>query len=302
MNGNDLDDVLAFLSVFEEGSFASAARALKRDASMVSRRVSALEARLRVRLLERSTRQLAPTEAGEMLYRRMRAAVSAMDEAEAEATDTGSVVTGLLRLAFPATFGRRWIVPFLPEFMKLAPKLRIEAEFSEAYVDLIENRFDAAIRVGSLADNRLVARKLAAHERILVASPDYLARHGTPSAPGDLGRYTCLINSRFAGHPNWRLESDNGAASVRVQSWLTSDESDSLLAAAVAGLGITVCATWLCARERQSGELVHVLPQWHYRTPGDIHLVRPSARYTPAKTRIFADWIAAKFSPPPWAL
>lgn len=302
MNSNDLDDIFAFLAVFEARSFTRAAQTVSRDPSVISRRISALEARLGVRLLERSTRHLSPTEAGEIYYRRMRSVVAAIAEAETAAAEAGAAVTGVLRLALPSTFGRRWITPLLPQFMKAVPGITIECQCSDAHVNLVEERFDVAIRVGHLADNRLVARRLSSCQRILVASPDYLARHGMPACPDDLARHDCLANSRFQAHLNWHLENNGDVRSVWVRSVLTSDESDTLLAAAVAGIGIMVSATWLCAEEIAAGRLVHVLPGWHFGTCGSIYLVRPSARYTPAKTRIFADWICARFSPPPWTL
>jgi len=300
MDGAALDEVLAFLAAFDEGSFTAASNVLGRDASIVSRRVGALESRLGVRLLERTTRRLAPTEAGTSFYRSMRAALTMMDEASAEIVQTSSVASGQLRIALPATFGQRWIGPIMPAFLASWPQVTIDAEFSDRYVDLVHERFDLAIRLGDLADSRLVARRLASNDRIAVASEVYLDQHGVPALPEELVAHTCLPNPRLDGYPEWRFRRGDTKAAVRVNGRLTSDDSTSLVAAAVAGIGITVCARWLIADELSDGRLVRVLNDWQFEHSGDIHLVRPSVRYTPLKTRVFADWLIEQFRTPPW--
>lgn len=295
MDGAEFDELQAFLTTFDGGSFAAASDVLNRDASIISRRVSALEARLATRLLERTTRRLAPTEAGNLLYRRMRLAVSMMEEACAEVTETSSVASGILRIALPATFGQRRIAPLLPGFLAAYPKVTIEAEYSDRFVDLIHERFDLAIRVGNLTDSRLIARRLASNERIAVASPAYLAEHGTPETPEQLAAHVCLANPRLEGYPEWKFRRGDTLTAVRVPFRMTADDSSSLVVAAVAGTGVTVCARWLIADELASGHLVRVLPDWLFAHGGGIHLVRSSARYTPFKTRVFIDWLTDKF-------
>jgi DNA-binding transcriptional LysR family regulator len=300
MDGGDLEDVLAFMAVLDLGSFTAGGRRLGRDPSIVSRRVTALEARLGTRLLERSTRRLAPTEAGSLFYRRMRAALAVMEEAEAAVTHAGGVAAGLLRLALPATFGRMWIAPLLPEFLAAHPKVSIEADFSDRHVDLIGERYDLAIRIGDLQDSRLIARKLAANERLVYASPSYLAAHGTPATPEELSGHACLVNPRFEGHPEWRFRNGESLSVVRVNSRFAADDPQSLVTAAVAGLGIAVCARWLTVSECKNGQLVPILSDWTFEKGGSIYLVRPSARFTPGKTNTFVEWITRKFSEPTW--
>jgi len=300
MDGSELDEVQAFLAAFDKGSFTAASSVLNRDASIVSRRVSALEARLGIRLLERTTRRLAPTEAGTRYYRRMRAALSLMDEASAEVAQNSQVASGLLRLALPATFGQRWISPRLPEFMAAWPQITLEAEFSDRYVDLVHERFDLAVRIGDPADSRLVARRLSSNERILVAAPAYLARYGTPETPEQLTDHVCLLNPRIEGYPDWRFRSAHKTAAVRVNGRLIANDASTLVAAGVAGMGLMVSARWLILDELNSGRLVRILDDWQFEYSGDIHLVRPSARYTPLKTRVFADWLIEQFTTPPW--
>jgi DNA-binding transcriptional LysR family regulator len=300
MYGGDLEEVLAFMAVIDGGSFTTAGRKLGRDPSVVSRRIGTLEARLGNRLLERSTRRVAPTEAGLLFYRRMRASLAIMEEAEAEVMQAGGSAAGLLRLALPATFGRMWIAPILPEFLTAHPKVLIEAEFSDRYIDLIGERYDLAVRIGDLRDSRLVARRLAANERLLYAAPSYLATHGIPAAPRELSAHACLANQRFEGHPDWRFRNGEEISIVRVNSRFTADDPQSLVAAAVAGLGIVVCARWLTASECADGRLVPILRHWKFEGGGSIQLVRPSARFTPGKTSKFIEWLAGRFREPPW--
>jgi len=300
MDGSNMDEVVAFISVLGTGSFVKAGSALGKDVSTVSRRVSALEARLGVRLLERSTRRLTPTEAGSALYERMVAATAAMEEAQVEVAQAGNVAKGLLRLALPATFGRMCIAPLLPEFLMAYPGVSIEAEFSDRYVDLIGEGFDVAIRIGDLQDSRLVARKLMTNERLVCASPSYLAAHGTPTTPDDLTQHVCLANSRFKGYPEWRFRNGDSVSAVRIKARFTADDPESLVAAAVAGIGIVIGAKWLTASQRSQGLLTTVLPDWAFEREGSIHLLQASARLTPGKTRSFVDWLVGRMNDRPW--
>jgi DNA-binding transcriptional LysR family regulator len=300
MDGSQMDEIATFLAVVEARSFTIAGRALGRDASIVSRRVSALEARLGVRLLERSTRHVAPTAAGSRLHDRMQASLADMKEAEAEATQTTTAVAGVLRLAIPATFGRLWIAPMLPEFLAAHPGVSINVEYSDRYVDLLAEGFDIAIRIGQLQDSRLITKKLASHQRLICAAPSYLAVHGSPMAPGDLRDHACLSFSHLAGHPEWRFRKGDRISSVRVNGPLVSDDTQSLVVAATSGSGVVMCSDWLTARERASGSLKPLLTDWTVEGEGGIHLVRPSGRFTPGKTRSFIDWIVERLEEPPW--
>jgi DNA-binding transcriptional LysR family regulator len=300
MTGSNLDDVAAFLAVVSTSSFTEAGRELDRDASVISRRVSALEARLGIRLLERSTRRVVPTAAGLRYSERMRAALGDMDDAEAEAGDTSNAVAGTLRLALPTTFGRLCVAPLLPRFLRANPRLSMEVEYADRYVDLVAERFDVAIRLGSLNDSRLVAKQIAPHRRFLCAAPSYLAAHGWPQTPEDLARHACLSFSRLATHPHWQLCRGDQTATVRVRGPLVADDAQSLVIAAVAGAGVVMCSDWLTVNERSSGSLVTLLPDWNIEGAGGIYAIRPSGRFVPGRTRQFVDWLSETFSQPPW--
>lgn len=192
IDSRHIDEMTALLAVAATQSFVAAGKAVERHPTIISKRIASLEVRLGVRLVERTTRQVQLTDAGKRLADQFRTAIELIDEAQQEATETAADLRGCLKLALPATMGRLWLAPQLPGFMEKHPKLELEVDYSDAVVDLVEGGFDAAIRIGHLADSRFVARKLADHQRILAASPAYLARHGMPLAPTDLQTHNCL--------------------------------------------------------------------------------------------------------------
>lgn len=302
--GLQVEEAVAFAAVAEHSSFVRAAEHLGRDATMLSRRVAALEQRLGVRLLERTTRRVALTEAGAAFLARIQTGLAAWTEAEASASAfADGAPRGTLRLALPISFGRMWIAPILPAFLTTHPQLRIETSFSNAFVDLIANGFDAAVRIGSLPDSRLVVRRIAGHRRLLCASPAYLDRHGTPATPEDLAAHACLGFTGFATHPVWHLTSgaEGRSVAVNVTCPLVSDDSEALVQAAVQGVGIMLCTDWLVGRELAQGQLVPILSTWTSNDDGAIYAVVPSNQFVPTKTRAFVDWIADRFAPvPPW--
>jgi DNA-binding transcriptional LysR family regulator len=303
LDGHHVDEIAAFLAVAAENSFVAAGRSLQRHPTVVSKRIAALEERLGIRLLERTTRQVKLTEAGARLAERLQSAAALIAEAEQQASAGAAELRGKLRLAFPAAMGRHWLGPMLPEFLALHPLLSVEVHYSERYVNLVADGFDAAIRVGALADSQLIAKKLSDHRRILCASPDYVKLHGMPETPRDLATHNCLGFTRLASFPDWRLSYRDHKETVTASGSLISNDSDALLAAARAGVGILGAGEWLMSRDIEAGTLVRVLPEWILDSQGGVYLVRPSTRFAPAKTEAFAEWIITKFSSgPPWRL
>lgn len=302
-DANHVAEIAAFAAVAEQGSFTKAASMLGRDATVLSRRVQSLERRLGVRLLARTTRHVALTEAGAGFLVRAQAIVAALADAQEEASAYGGgEARGTLRLALPATFGRMWIAPCLPEFMAAHPQVRIEASYANRFVDLVAEGFDVAVRLGELADSRLAARRIASRRRLLCAAPSFLERHGAPGRPEDLARLPCLAFSGLAAHPNWTFGHASGErVTVRADGPLVSDDAEALVYAAVQGLGIMLTTDWLVGRELAAGTLVPTLEQWLPQDEGAIYAVVPTNRLVPAKTRAFIDWIAQRFSPvAPW--
>jgi len=306
LNGSQMEEAVAFAVVAEQGSFAKAALILERDATILSRRVTALERRLGVRLLERTTRRLALTEAGTSFLARVQAALGALSEAECMASsEAHSGPRGTLRIALPESFARKWIAPILPVFLARYPEVRIEASFANTFVDLVAGGFDAAVRIGALPDSNLVARRIASRRRILCASPAYLDRHGMPQEPADLADHACLGFTGFATHPHWHFvhPTEGHSVTVRITGRLVSDDSEALVHAAVRDAGIMMCADWLVGWELASGQLLPVLSEWTMQDAGGVYAVVPSNQFLPTKTRAFVDWIAESFAPiPPWRL
>jgi DNA-binding transcriptional LysR family regulator len=297
------DEISAFLAVAGQGSFVAAGRQLERHPTVVSKRLAAMEKRLGVRLVERSTRQVRLTPVGAQLEQRLRAAIGLIAEAEQQASAGAAEVHGVLRLALPAAMGRLWLAPLLAEFIELHPQVSIIADYSERFVDIIAEGYDAAIRIGELEDNRLIAKKLCVHRRILCASPEYIKRCAMPAKPHDLVNHNCLRFSGLASFPEWRLHNGDRKQTVLPKGSMTSNDSESLLAAARAGMGIIGAGDWLMSRDIASGHLVHILPQWRLDTLGGVYLVRPSAKFPAANVLAFKDWIESKFSiSPPWHL
>lgn len=298
-----LAEMTAFVAVAEHLSFVGGADRLQRDATVVSRRVRALEARLGVRLLERTTRRVALTEAGRVYLERAQGVLRAIAEAERDAASlAGGEPRGHLRLALPDAFGRMWIAPLLTEFMRAHPRITVEAAFSNRFVDLVGERFDLAVRLGDLADSRLVARRVCGRRRLLCASPGYLARAGTPRRPADLARHACLLLAGLPDRARWEMRDARGALHrVAVSGPLQSDDAELLVRAACDGLGILLATDWLVGRELEAGTLVPVLPRCRLVDEGAIHVVTPSGAAGASKTRAFSDWIAARLADPPWA-
>lgn len=303
LNHQHSDEIAAFLAVAAQGSFVAAGRLLQRHPTVVSKRLAAMEKRLGVRLVERSTRQVRITDVGARLEQRLRAVIELMHEAQAQAAEGASEVRGTLRLALPAAMGRRWLGPMLPAFLEAYPHVEIIADYSERLVDIIDEGFDAAIRIGDLDDNRLIARKLSDHRRILCASPAYIEQHGMPRTPKELANHNCLRFSGLASFPQWRLHHGDAVQTVTPKGNLTANDSESLLAAACAGAGILGAGDWLMSRDIAAGKLLQVLPEWQLDGAGGVYLVRPSAKFPSAVVVAFKQWIEARFSPaPPWSL
>ncbi|MBB6487102.1 LysR family transcriptional regulator [Rhizobium lusitanum] len=300
----DLDELMAFAAVAERLSFVQAAAALGRDATVLSRRVTALERRLNVRLLERTTRKVSLTEAGFALFERLRVGFSELREAEFDASQFASgAPNGRLRLTLPSTFGRMWVAPRLPEFLARYPEVSIEAEYSNRYSNLLEGGFDVAIRIGDLVDSSLVASRIANHSRLLCAAPAYLDRFGLPKHPEDLIRHICLGFTGFAFHPNWRFVrgADGERITVRVKSPYLADDAEALVEAAIRGSGIMMATNWLVEHRIARNELVQVLADWDLEGEGAIFVVVPSGRLLAGKTRAFLDWAKGLFAPvAPW--
>lgn len=287
-------EIQAFVFAIQRQGIGQAAAALNVAASVISRRLSALEKRLGTRLVERSTRTLRLTEAGSFYYQRMQDWLADVDDADARLADWQQRVTGNLRMALPNVLGRLHIAPLLPTLLERYPELRLELIFSDRVEDLLAGGFDLAIRTGQLHDSRLVARKLADSHRLLVASPDYLQKHGTPTHPAELGDHVCLPFAVRDQLPQWQFQRGNEQLQVTIDGRLQANQGEALLSAALAGFGITQLARYLINPALERGELVALLPDWQVPATG-IYAVWPSARFTPLKVRVVLEFFVDYF-------
>lgn len=293
------DEIAAFLAVAAEGSFVAVGRRLERHPTVISKRVAAMEQRLGVRLVERTTRQLRVTDVGPLLARKLTEAFDMAVEAGHQAAALANDVRGQLRLALPGASGRLWIAPVLPEFMRAHPEVTVTADYSERFVDLISENFDAAVRIGELVDSRLVANSLCINRRIICASPSYLQEKGAPLIPRDLTHHNFLRFTQLESYPMLRLKDETTTQAVNVRGTLASNDSETLLRAAIAGVGVLAAGDWLMSRELAIGKLIRVLPEWSLDAPGNIYFVKLSAKFTSGPVSAFQHWIQSKFASGP---
>jgi DNA-binding transcriptional LysR family regulator len=303
-------DYLGALRVFvravEVGSFSKAAIATNTKTSTVSRAIASLEEDLGVSLFHRTTRRAHLTEPGATFYEHARGVLRGLEEARDAASAMQGRPQGLIRLHVPSAFARLHIMPFVPDFLATYPDIRLDISLSDVRVDLLSVGADLAIRIGSLIDSSLLARKLAPHRRIVCASPAYLDCRPPIAEPIDLLRHNCLV---YALQPTdrWFFRRHVGMADafeeVPVSGTLRADDAEPLRDAAVAGMGVALLPTWLIAEELKTGRLRHVLPEWFSMIntkPGGIFGIFPPHHLVPPKVRAFLDFAQKRFGRPPY--
>ena len=291
-----------FVRVVESGSFSAVARETQSTQSAISKQVAALERALGVRLLTRTTRALALTEDGERYFEQVRRLVGEIAEAESTLRRGEQALTGWLRVAASGAFGRLKLLPVVRSFLAAHPGVKIDLKLSDAFVDLVEQGIDVAVRIGELADSSLLARRVGTTRRVLVANRKYLRTLAKglapPRVPGDLAAHNCIVYTDLATQNAWTFSAGPGAAAspgttdvVRVQGSLQTNSSEVVRAAVLAGMGIGYSPTWLFDTELASGELRVLLPDW--AAPDlPIHLVSPLQRRNSVKVRAFGEHLA----------
>lgn len=301
-SSSDLNEVRAFVALADTGSFVSAGRQLHKDPAIISRRLQSLESRLGVRLAERTTRIVILSEAGRAYLARVRPLLSDLELADQETSAFAhGEPSGHLRISLPGSFGRAWLGPVILDFLKAYPRVTIEIDATNRFVDLVGERYDLAIRLGALVDSRLIARKVADRRRLLCASPGYVAAHGTPRSPDDLSTHACLCFSGREDPYRWSFaKPGKGLVGITVSGPLAATDAELLVDAAVYGLGILHTTDWYVGHELAAGRLIEVLPDWPLADRGAVYLVTPAAAGTPSKTRAFSEWVADKLGQPPW--
>jgi DNA-binding transcriptional LysR family regulator len=285
----------AFVRVVEVGGFTDAARKLGVSKSAVSKHVSALEARLGARLLNRTTRRVSPTEIGLAYYDRATRVLNDAEEADAMAASMQGTPQGELRISAPLSFGLRHLGSAVADFLKEYPEVSARVSLDDRFVELVAEGYDMALRVGTLPDSTLIAKKLAETALLLVASPDYLARAGTPRSVEALADHQLLHYANLSTGHSWKLRGPGGGErQVRAVGRLTINNGDALLDAVSQGLGIALSPAFICAEALRSGAVVEVLPEARPEPIG-IWAVYPAGRYPQPKLRAFVDFLAERF-------
>lgn len=284
-----LDELSILVAVLDAGSLAAAGRRLRRSAPAVTRALTALEERVGARLVERTTRRLAPTEAGRRLAEQARAVLAGYADAVRDAGETP--LRGTVRVTAPVVFGRRHVTPLAAAFLDAHPAVRVELVLADRDLDLIEEGLDGAVRIGKLADSGLVARRVGEVRRVLVASPDYLAARGTPRRPGDLAGHDAIFSSGRPVPVEWRFQEGARGRVVRLAPRLLVNEVEAALVAARMGRGIAMALSYQVADDLAAGTLVHLLAD-HEPPPLPVQLLVPGGRHMAPRVRAFLDHAA----------
>ena len=287
-----LDELAIFVRIVEEGSLARAAARLRRSPPAVTRALASLEDRIGLRLIDRTTRRLAPSEAGRALYDRARTLVADYETATAGAPD--APVRGLLRITAPVQFGRRHIAPIVARFLDAHDGVEVELLLGDRNIDLIEEGVDIALRIGPLADSALSVRLVGHVRRLWVASPAYLKRRGTPRTPADLTHHEALLGT-LRGNTEWQFAGARRGAPPRLNGRLRADDVETRLRAAREGRGIAQLLSYQVADELAAGKLVRLLRTWE-RPPLPVHLVTKGRAHRAPKIDAFLDFAARRLT------
>lgn len=289
-----------FVAVMETGSFAKAAARLGVSAGQASKLVSRLEADLGVRLLNRTTRAVSPTEAGQAYFERIRLVIEELDALGESMKNRSGSVAGRIRLTAPLSFGNKQLAPALICFAQRYPEVSLDVSFSDRVVNLIDEGFDAAVRIGVQGDASLVVRKLCESRIVVAASADYLARRGRPERPEDLVAHDCIVDTNFRARNNWQFSIGGESLAVSVPSRIYLSSADACIAAAATGLGITQVPSFVAGEHIKEARLVPLLTAFEV-APLPVQVMYPPGRHLALKVRALVDFLAERFrGQPEW--
>lgn len=288
-----------FTAVIEAGSFVGAAEGLKMSKAAVSRHVDALEQRLGVRLLQRTTRRLSLTEEGRTFHLRARDILASLNDAEAEVSSGNQEPSGVIRINAPLSFGVQHLAPLWGGFMESCPKVDLDISLNDRVVDLVDEGYDLAIRIATLNSSSLVSRRLATTRMRLCAAPDYLARHGTPRHPSELTGHRVIAYSNWAGRDEWRFDGPQGSTSVRTHACVHSNNGDTCRAIGLGGGGVLLQPDFLIADDLRSGALLELMPEYRSQELG-IYAVYPTRKQLPLKVRRLVAFLVEAFEGVSW--
>lgn len=295
-------EMRTFVAVVDAGSFVGAAEALNLSKTVVSRLVADLEARLNVRLLQRTTRKMSLTPEGEVFHERCRQLLDGVAEAEAELSTHAGEAIGQLRVNAPVSFGLLHMAPLWPAFMEMHPQVVLDVTLTDRVVDLIDESIDVAVRIARLQVSTLISRKLASTRLILCASPKYLSRHGTPHHPSELTNHSVIAYSLLAMGDQWEFTAPEGGPApilVKVSPRMRTNSGDTCTAAALQHMGMVLQPSFLVSEHLASGALIEVMPKYRSIELG-IYAVYPSRKHLTPKVRVLIDFLVAAFQLQRW--
>ncbi|MBB5199751.1 LysR family transcriptional regulator [Glaciimonas immobilis] len=281
-----------YVAVVDGGSFAAAADKLDISRAMASKQIQKLEEHLGTRLLNRTTRRLSLTETGREFYERSIQIIGDVEEAEQIAGQMTRRPQGVLRVTIPLSYGQHRLATIIANYTQAYPHVKLDISLSDRKVDLIEDGFDLAIRIGAMPQSDLIARKIGGVRSIVCAAPAYLARHGAPQTPADLARHACLGYTLTGSGANWELEGADGPLIVPISGPIRADNGDILRLAALSGAGILFQPYFIVGDDIETGRLVRILPDWQSAEFG-LYAVYPSRKHLSAKVRTFVDFLVA---------
>jgi DNA-binding transcriptional LysR family regulator len=281
-----------YVAVVDGGSFAAAADKLEISRAMVSKQIQKLEEHLGTRLMNRTTRRLSLTETGRAFYERSTQIMADVAEAEQIAGQMTRMPQGVLRVTIPLSYGQHRLGAIIGDYTQAYPQVQLDISLSDRKVDLVDEGFDLAIRIGAMPQSDLIARKLGGVRSIVCAAPAYLARHGAPQTPADLAQHACLGYTLTGTGADWRLEGPAGLAIVPISGPIRADNGDIIRLAALGGAGIVFQPHFIVGDDIAAGRLVRVLPQWQSAELG-VYAVYPSRKHLSAKVRTFVDFLVA---------
>ncbi|WP_415901413.1 LysR family transcriptional regulator [Neptuniibacter sp. QD29_5] len=297
---NEFSQIKTFVALVESGSISKAAEKMDVAVSAVSRRLKELESSLGVQLIQRTTRKMHLTEVGERFYQRCGKLLDDFEEAKQEASNAATSLSGTLKIATPLSFGVAHLSPAIAAFMHLHPEVKIDLDMSDRRVDLVEEGIDLAIRIGTLEDSSLMARKLAVVRHVVCASPEFLTQYGTPNKPEDLAGMPALCYGNLSQPDIWYFrDQENNTGSIKVPLRMRSTNGDALVEAAVAGLGILCEPSFIVHGAVKRGVLTPVLTDYQWYAM-NIYAVYPHTKHVPARVRAFIDFLASYFGDEPY--
>lgn len=290
-----------FIAVMETGSFVSAAERLETSSGQASKLISRLEADLGVRLLNRTTRSVSPTEAGQAYYERLRPLIDEFDALDLDIRDISQSPRGRLRVTAPLTFGILELAPALNAFAGRYPEIELDVSFSDRVINLVDDGFDMAVRVGRPEDSSLIIRKLCAVRIVVVGAPAYIERHGAPKTPNDLERHACIADTNFRDPQRWPFRDKHGKAqSVSVNGRIRYSNGEACLKAAEGGLGLACVPGFVAGEAIRAGRVVRLLQDFETE-PFDVSVLYPHGRHLAAKVRLLVDELVERYrGTPEW--